>query len=129
MGFQTPLTQDIKQMPLKNKSALEVRKMSPTGWVQTITGSSIIDRVQNVQQAQVDINQMNAEARALQEEAMRQTTVTVKPDGEKVRMRKRDEERRKMKQRRRKGDEKKRKQLEKEKSENGEKYKRIHVTV
>lgn len=49
---------------------------------------SSVGKVQIIH-AQVDINQLQAEAHALRDHSMRQTTVTPSPEGEKLRMQRR----------------------------------------
>ena len=60
--------------------------MSPVNWVNPLPASTIVDKVQNVQQMQADIHQAQTEAKALRQEKMRQTKVNTTSDGEKVRL-------------------------------------------
>ena len=64
---------------------------------------SPIGKVPVVHQPQVDINQMQAEAHALREDKLRQTTVTATPEGDRLRMRE-DREKRREKRHRKKQD-------------------------
>jgi len=66
--------------------------MSPVGITNTIVASSVVDKVQNAQQLQIDIQQKQAEAQAVREQQIQRTTVNDSPEGEKVRMRKRGDQ-------------------------------------
>jgi hypothetical protein len=101
--------------------------MDSIGMVNSINASSIMDKEQHVQQAQVASIHDQAEARALKEEQLRQTTVTNPKEGDQVRLRK-DRE----KKRRNPAPQKDRGQPAKEtvsESEDGETYQHIHITV
>ena len=74
--------------------------MSPIGVANTIVGASVIDKVQNAQQLQIDIQQKQAEAAAVREQNRQRNTVKQTPDGEKVKMRERHEEREQRRRRR-----------------------------
>lgn len=103
--------------------------MSPVNWVNPIPASTLVDKAQNAQQLQADIQRAHSEAHAARQETRRQTTVNVTSDGEKIRMDQRREERR-----RRRGGEQKGNSGEEGTSEADEEgkakdYKPIHVTV
>ncbi|NLH47573.1 MAG: hypothetical protein GX444_03105 [Myxococcales bacterium] len=106
--------------------------MSPVGLVNSIAASAIVDRVANVQQMQVDLHQKQAEAQALRDENLRRTTVSTTQEEEKVRERKKGEERRQKPRKRASGNE-----SELEPAEGDEKmsaarsggYKHINLTI
>ncbi len=60
--------------------------MSTIGWTQSVNASSVLDKIQHAQQSQEELAQVQAKAKALQEERLRRTTVNNTPDGEKIRL-------------------------------------------
>ncbi|MFO7783115.1 MAG: hypothetical protein ACQET7_07615 [Thermodesulfobacteriota bacterium] len=74
--------------------------MSTIGWTQSVNASSVLDKIQQTQQAQEELSQVQAKAKALQEERLRRTTVNSTPDTEKIRVR--DEKDRRREERRNK---------------------------
>ena len=79
--------------------------MSTVGWTNSIHAASLLDKLQHVQQAQEEVGQVQAGAKAREEDHKRQTTVTDTPEEEKVRMqRKKEEEERRRRKRKRRGD-------------------------
>ncbi len=75
--------------------------MSTVGWTQAVNASSVLDKIQQTQQSQEELAQVQAKAKALQEERLRRTTVNNTPDSEKVRLR--EERDRKREERQKKG--------------------------
>ena len=79
--------------------------MSTVGWTNSIHAASLLDKLQHVQQAQEEVGQVQAGAKAREEDHKRQTTVTDTPEEEKVRMqRKKEEEERRRRKREGHGD-------------------------
>ncbi len=76
--------------------------MSTIGWTNSINASSVLDKVQHVQQMQEEVAHAQAKAKAAEEERTRQTTVTETPDGEKLRLKEEEERKREQERRRRK---------------------------
>jgi hypothetical protein len=60
--------------------------MSTMGWTQSGNASSMLDKVQQAQQAQEDLGQVQAKAKALEEQRRRQTTVNNAGEGDKLRL-------------------------------------------
>ncbi len=99
--------------------------MSPIGVANTIVGASVVDKVQNAQQLQVDIQQKQAEAAAVREQNRQRNTVKQTPDGEKVKMRERNEERRQRRRQRKDENEEQQDDL----FEEGSELKHINIKV
>ena len=75
--------------------------MSTIGWTNSVNASSVLDKVQHAQQMQEEVGQVQARARALEEEQARRTTVTRTPEDEKARLKAEEERRREERRRRR----------------------------
>lgn len=89
--------------PRKGKK--KVSGMSTIGWTNSIHASSLVDKLQHTQQAQEEIGQVQAGAKAREEDHKRQTTVMDTPEDEKVRLqRKKEEEERQRRKRKGRGD-------------------------
>jgi len=79
-----------------------VSGMSTIGWTSSIHASSLVDKLQQAQQAQEEIGQVHSSAKAREEDHKRQTTVTDTAEDEKVRLhRKKEEEERQRENRKR----------------------------
>ena len=68
--------------------------MSTIGWTNSVNASSVLDKVQHAQQMQEEAGQVQAKAKALEEERARRTTVTRTPEDEKTRLKAEEERRR-----------------------------------
>ncbi len=100
--------------------------MSPVGMVNTVVGSALIDKVQNVPHTQVDTKQRQVESQAAREQAHQRESVKHSEDRDMVRLREREEEQ----QRRRKPKKELAPSEESEElEEEAEKPKHINITV
>jgi len=118
-----------RKRPWNHKLGKEAKKMSIQGWANSFPASTIAEKVQNLHQVQVDVNQAQAEARTLRDQKIRQTTVTETPEDEKVRMRRRRQKEQEKKRRRKQRDKTEADLQEEEEAGQPENHKRINVTV
>ena len=103
--------------------------MGSFGWIHTLAGSPIVDKEQTLQQMQAQVHQGHTEAQTLNEQNVRQTTITTTPDGEKVRMRQRRDKQRNKKRRRQKKVETEQRLPEGSRTGQAASRKRVDVTV
>jgi hypothetical protein len=93
--------------------------MTVFGTVNTINASPVVDKVQNVQQTQVEVNQTHTDEKALHDREVRRKTVNKSPEGEKARLREREK----------KGNKQKGSEEKESESKERQKTRRIHLTV